>query len=147
MNAPVRPGAPDLFGMLHRRQALLRTLFWAYAILLFLGTHWPRFTVSIPGVERPDLFVHFGLFGTWFVLFWLTGYSGPIDRVRTVLVSALAACGYAGIDERLQAIPWIQRNCAWDDLEANWLGIALAMLAALVCVGVFRRSVPDTLRS
>lgn len=135
-------GLARLLDQIDRSPRLARRVFWCYAVLLFVGTHWPKLDIRVPGVERPDLIVHFALFGAWFAFFWLTGYAGSIWHKRSALLAACVSCGYAAIDERLQAIPFINRNCAWDDLEANWIGIALAMLVALVMITLVRR--PDT---
>lgn len=113
---------------LERRRGVARLVFLTYALVLFVGTHWPALDIRVEGIERPDLFVHFGVFGIWIVLLWTTGLVGSIDRWSTLPVLALVGCGYSAIDERLQAIPWMRRTCAWDDLQANWIGIGLGVV-------------------
>lgn len=110
----------------------LRAAFVLYALALFTLTHWPRFTVDIPGVERPDLFVHLAAFGIWTLLLNLASFLGPPHTARTVLLTALVAAVYACIDEGLQAIPFLQRTAAWDDLAADLLGVASATAACLI---------------
>jgi hypothetical protein len=112
----------------HRRR--LRVLFWVYAAALFTATHWPALELHVPYIERPDLIIHFGCFGSWFGLFWLAGYIGPPLRVRSILLSIPVAVLYAGFDEGLQALPFVRRHCAWDDFFANCGGILLAALVA-----------------
>ncbi len=127
-------GLARLLDRIDRAPRGARRVFWTYALLLFIGTHLPKLDIRVPGVERPDLIMHVLVFGAWFGLFWITGYAGSIWHRRSAVVSGFVACGYAAMDERLQALPFINRTCAWDDLEANWLGISLAMLTALVLI-------------
>ncbi len=124
---PVRAPLGDLLTRLRLR---LRVLFWLYALCLFTATHWPALEIHVPHIERPDLIIHFTCFGTWFALFWLTGYVGGPLRARAIVMSAIIACTYAGLDEGLQAIPWVRRTCAWDDYFANCGGIAIAAIVA-----------------
>jgi hypothetical protein len=146
VSASAPPASSNLLTKIESNQRLCRIAFWLYALTLFTATHWPALKVDVPGIERPDLIVHCSVFALWFTLFWLTGYAGPIARVRTIFVSAFVATGYAAIDERLQAVPWVQRTCAWDDLEANWLGITIAASLAIVAITILNRASRDTLR-
>lgn len=130
---------PGVLGVIVRARRWVRAAFWVYAIVLFVGLHWPALDVRIEGVERPDLIVHLGAFSVWSLLLWATGYAGAIDRWGTLLIVALMACGYAALDERLQAVPWIRRNCAWDDLQANWMGVGIGVIVAAVIVGLSGR--------
>jgi hypothetical protein len=128
-----------LAGLLVKYRRVLRVIFWVYAAALFTATHWPALVVNVPGIERPDLIAHFGCFGGWFGLFWLTGYAGEPLRLRSILISTVVACLYAGLDEGLQAIPWVRRTCAWDDYGANCTGIGIATMVAIVTMLVAGR--------
>lgn len=107
-----------------------RWMFVVYAIALFVATHWPNLKLDVPMVERPDLFVHMTVFGGWCGLFWLSAWVGRAISGRSVVLSAVIAAAYAGVDEGLQAIPWVHRTAAWDDYGANCLGIVLAAAIA-----------------
>lgn len=102
-----------------------RPIFAVYALLLFTGTHWPNLQFKGP-VERSDLWVHLGAFGTWTALAAACGFFGPVFSNRNLLLTCLLAMGYACIDEGLQSIPALGRTCAWDDLGFNMIGILLA---------------------
>lgn len=111
----------------------IRLAFAAYAVVLFIGTHWPRLNIQGP-VPRSDLWVHLGAFGTWCTLVTLCGFFGPRFSRRNLVLSWTLALGYACIDEGLQGIPALGRTCAWDDLACNALGITIAS-TALALIG------------
>lgn len=126
-----------------RAQRFWRITFWAYLPLLFTLTHWPALQVPVPGVERPDLIAHFVSFGTWCGLFTLAGFLAPrgpttspkaFATLRWIGLSWLVSVAYAALDEGLQAIPALQRTCAWDDWFANVGGVTLGSLACVVLV-------------
>ena len=120
-------------------RTLIRAAFWGFAVLLFVGTHWPKLTIPAPG--RPDLVVHMTIFAMWTALLISCGYFGPALSSRNLAIVLAIAPVYAAIDESLQAIPWIRRHAAWDDYAMNVSGIALA-LAAAALFGTLRRK-PD----
>jgi VanZ family protein len=107
-----------------------RVVFAVYAAALFVGTHWPNLKVDVPGVARPDLAAHLTIFAGWFGLFWLSGLVGEALRWRSLAIAAVVAVMYAGVDEGLQAVPWVRRNAAMDDYLANCAGIMLGAAAA-----------------
>lgn len=135
---PAQRGQSKLDLLLLRHQRILRIGFWIYAILLFTATHWPALELNVPMVERPDLIIHFGCFGGWYIAFWLAAWIGPPLRVRSIGLAILAAILYAGFDEGLQAIPFVRRHCAWDDFLANCGGVLLAALFALAITLLWR---------
>jgi hypothetical protein len=110
-----------------RLQPALRWLFCCFAAATFTATHWPALKVVGP-IPRPDLFVHFAVFGLWTVLLHLSGLLGRADQPRTAARTALVACIYAAFDELTQGIPILQRTVALDDLLANWGGVGLGVL-------------------
>lgn len=110
---------------------LLRYAFWFYAALLFTATHWPNLKIEVSNIERPDLIVHLGCFGTWSFLLWASGLAEPRGAMKTIVVVWVVGVAYAAVDEGLQAIPWVHRTAAWDDYVADVLGITLGTLAAL----------------
>lgn len=103
----------------------IRLAFAAYAVVLFVGTHWPKLNIQGP-VPRSDLWVHLVAFGTWCTLVTLCGIFGARLSRRNLVLSWVLALGYACIDEGLQGIPALGRTCAWDDLAMNALGITIA---------------------
>ncbi len=136
---PAQRGQSQLDLLLLRHQRILRIGFWVYAILLFTATHWPALELNVPMVERPDLIIHFGCFGGWYIAFWLAGWVGPPLRFRSIALAIPAAILYAGFDEGLQAIPFVRRHCAWDDFFANCGGMLLAASLALLITWLSRR--------
>lgn len=112
---------------------------WAfaiYAVVLFLGTHWPQLRVEGP-VPRPDLIVHLLAFGLWTVLLGACQWWGPWRGVRNAAITWAVAIVYAAIDEALQLIPALGRFAAWDDYAANVLGVTAGAIA-LVIIGRVR---------
>ena len=106
-----------------------RWAFAAFAVAVFVATHWPN--LQLPGTGRPDLLVHVVVFAAWTAMLILAGFFGPPFSLRNIGMAALIAPVYAAIDEGLQAIPFIRRHAAFDDWGANVSGIAFACLAAL----------------
>lgn len=105
-----------------------RAAFWAYAAILFIGTHYPK--IQVPGTGRPDLLVHFVAFGLWALLLIGCAYFGPALSGRNLALCALAGTIYAAADEALQGLPFIGRVPAVDDWGANVVGILIAVAAA-----------------
>ncbi len=105
-------------------------VFGLYAGFMFMMTHWPRLTIPLPG--RPDLFVHATIFGTWGCLLIACGRFGPVLSLRNIGWSGAVGVAYAGVDELLQAIPFLRRTAAWDDWACDVFGITLACVIALV---------------
>lgn len=109
----------------------MRVAFWAFAGLLFIGTHWPNLRIEGP-VQRTDLWVHLSVFGTWMLLACLCRFFGPTAAWGNVWRTWLAAITYAAFDEGLQLIPALHRTAAWDDYAANVTGITLAGALVLI---------------
>lgn len=103
-----------------------RAAFLLYAPLLFLGTHWPQLTIPMGG--RPDLVVHLTIFGIWTVLLFVSGLVGDPRSWRTVALVHVVAVLYAAADEGLQAVPFVRRWFAWDDMMFNTFGVVIGTL-------------------
>lgn len=116
---------------------LRRRAFWAFAAVLFTATHWPRLEVPHVVIERTDIVLHIGAFCVWTLLLIGTEYLGPLLNRRAIGWCWLIGLASAGLDEGLQAIPLVNRTCAWDDWGANAAGVTVA---ALVAVGYAWRS-------
>lgn len=116
-----------------------RVVFFVYASLLFVGTHWPNLKVETPLIERPDLLAHLVVFALWSVLCWLSGLCGPALQSSTALRAGVLSLIYAAIDEGLQALPFVQRNASWDDLAADCLGVASGVILALILIRLVTR--------
>jgi VanZ family protein len=115
-----------------RARRFWRISFWCYAPALFAATHWPALRVDVPGVERPDLLVHFVCFGAWAALLALTQYTGPLGRTRSFGRAWIIALVCAAVDEGSQAIPILRRTAVWDDLVANLIGVTLGIVVVIV---------------
>ena len=122
--------------------AAARWCFGAYAATLFVATHWPN--LKIEGTGRPDLFVHVAAFGLFAALMIVARFFGPALSIRNIGAVAVIATVYAGIDEWMQAIPWIKRHAAWDDWLADVGGIAIACGGALVMRAFWRPGDAET---
>lgn len=109
-----------------------RVIFAAFALLTFTLTHWPALEVPLP-IHRPDLVAHLLFFGTWTLLATAAALFANALSIRNIILTFILAAVYAAIDELLQAIPFLRRNCALDDYGANLLGITSATLLLLVC--------------
>ncbi len=109
-----------------------RVVFACYALALVTATHWPALKIGSHGINRLDLFIHAGAFGTWTVLLVLCGFFGRRLGVRNIACSALAAGAYALVDEVSQGIPILRRTVDPLDLAANAGGIAIAGLGMLL---------------
>ncbi len=112
------------------RVRLVRGLFAAYAVALFIATHWPKLTV--PGPEGSDKLIHVLVFGTWCILATLCCWFAPPLSTRNILASWLLAIAYAGVDESLQAFSFVHRSAEWADFFANSTGITLATIIILL---------------
>ncbi len=132
---PARPLPPSRIPSERAR----RWAFWIYAVILFVGTHWPRLEVPSIGIERTDILIHICAFGLWTVLLICTAYLGAPGRPGSVARAGMVALVYAAIDEGSQAIPIVQRHAGFDDYAANAAGILLACLGALAIAAVIRR--------
>lgn len=115
----------------------MRTTFWVYAAALFVATHWPKLT--LPASGRPDIYVHALVFAVWTGLLISAGFFGPALSARNIVSAWAIAAVWSGIDEALQAVPFIRRNAAWDDWAANLAGVTLAGAAALIVARLSRR--------
>lgn len=112
------------------QQRARRVLFGLYAAGLFTATHWPKVDIQGP-LPRTDLWLHVGAFGAWTLLAIACGFFGPALSARNLLGCAVMGAAYAGVDEGLQALPFVQRTCAWDDFAADCLGVLLAIILAV----------------
>lgn len=97
-----------------------------YALVLFTATHWPALRIDGP-VPRTDLWAHLGAFGLWALLAAGCGFFGAWRGWKNLGLAWVLGVAYAGADELLQAIPALQRTCAWDDWFADVLGVTLGV--------------------
>ncbi|MCC6322441.1 MAG: VanZ family protein [Phycisphaerales bacterium] len=116
-----------------------RAAFAAYALAVFVATHWPRLELNVRGIERPDLLAHFAVFGAWTVLLHASELLGRMGSARTFARVWLIGTAYAAIDEALQLPAFVGRHAAWDDLAANIGGVTLGTLAAMAWTSLARR--------
>lgn len=102
--------------------------FGVYALALFIATHWPRLAIDSP-IRGTDKIIHVGVFFVWTLLL-AAAVRHRRPRLRTL---GLIACGYAALDEGLQAIPALGRTCSWWDLLANVVGVVVALCVLALC--------------
>lgn len=107
-------------------------MFVAYAALLFTLTHWPRMSIEVEGVERPDLFIHVFAYGVWTGLLVASGLVGHWRMARTSLRAGAIGLVWSALDEWSQSIPIVQRQASWDDAIANWAGVLVATAIGLI---------------
>ncbi|MFM9958887.1 MAG: VanZ family protein [Phycisphaerales bacterium] len=119
-----------------------RVVFALYAVALFIGTHWPQ--LAIPMAGRPDLVVHLTIFSIWTVLLFVSGLLGDPRSWRAVALVQVVAAAYACVDEGLQAVPFIRRWFAWDDMMFNTLGVLLGTLINISLRRFLDRSAPPS---
>ncbi len=98
--------------------------FAGFAVLLFVGTHWPKLRIEGP-IPRPDLVIHLVVFGMWALLLCVSGLLGEPGRLSTTLKCFAVGLVYAAIDESTQMIPSLGRYAAMDDYLFNALGLAI----------------------
>lgn len=114
-----------LFASAARSRAIRRWAFALYACVLAIATHWPGVTIEGP-IERPDLVIHLVAFSIWTLLLGFSRLLGEPRRARTLLVVALVASAYAGLDEFTQR--YVNRTSSWDDYLANLSGIGAGIV-------------------
>jgi hypothetical protein len=123
-NSPtVLPG----FGTVRTR----RRIFWCYAVLVFISTHWPRLTIPSFIIKRPDLLIHLSVFGTWAAIFIGADFFRPAISPKNLAKAWLIAVLYAAFDEGTQAFEFVHRTAAWDDYGFNCIGVTLGTFAML----------------
>lgn len=105
----------------------IRWLLIADVAVVLLLTLWPNLEVPIP-IKRPDLIAHLAVFGSLSFIATLAGLFGPPFSTRNLIRTSLAVAAFSGVDESLQAIPFIRRTSALDDFAANVLGVLLGSL-------------------
>jgi hypothetical protein len=113
-----------------KRSPLVTAAFWLYAAALFTATHWPNLRLNAP--EGSDKVIHCMVFGGWMIVATAMGWFGEPLSDRNLLRTLFVAAAYGGLDEGLQAIPFVHRTCALDDYAANAVGVMLAALVLLV---------------
>jgi hypothetical protein len=106
-------------------------VFWPYAALIATLTHWPGLAIEAP-IQRPDLLVHGAVFGLWTLLCNACGFFGPAFSRRNAAWSLPVCLAYSALDEWTQLIPVLHRHAGVDDMLANWFGVGLGTIAALV---------------
>ncbi len=116
-----------------------RIAFLIGVVGIFLLTHWPKLAIPLPG--RPDLVAHLVIFGTWTILCTACGFFGPWHSARNIGKSVAVSVAYSAFDEALQAIPFIQRQAAWDDWCADVVGVAVGGLVMLAAAWWYQRKI------
>lgn len=108
---------------------LPRLTFVAYAIVLFVATHWPRLAAPGSGI-RVDLAIHASVFGLWNLLCMMAAWFGPRWSRRNIIGSTIAASLAGVADEISQSLPIFDRVFGFDDMTANLCGALAAGILA-----------------
>lgn len=113
---------------------LWRWVFFGYALLLAVLTHWPHLAVRVP-IDRPDLLIHAGVFCVWIVLLERSGLLGRFIEDAAVQWRRLAWYGmvagaFAAVDEWTQQ--FVGRVTALDDFVADVVGVGIGMITIVV---------------
>jgi VanZ family protein len=104
-------------------------LFYAFALAVFTGTHWPR--LKVPGVEGTDLVLHMTAFTAWTVLAGLCGFFDTRWSRANIGLTCVLALAYAVVDEGLQALPFLGRTASLSDFGADCAGVLTGSLILL----------------
>lgn len=120
---------------LPRAPLLARFVFAAYALALFIATHWPKLRLP-EGIPRSDLWIHAVAFALWTGLCIACCFFAPRPSTRPLTPRNIWTClplgiAVAGFDELTQMIPVLNRTAAWDDFGADSVGVLLAVVTAL----------------
>src|SRR3954465_10398372 len=99
---------------------------FVYWLMLFLATHAPaRRLPNVPLSDKTEPLVSYGLLGG--LLFLAIGQAKPHWRHRGIIVLAVGMM-YGAIDEWLQALPIVNRDCDRLDWFAETTGLAIAVV-------------------
>lgn len=110
----------------------LRVLaFVVFALMVFTATHWPQLRIEGP-IPRPDLYIHFVVFGLWALALNISGLLGEPGNLRTSVLCFAVGLLYAAFDELTQMIPGLGRFAGLDDYLANAFGLAIGCALALL---------------
>ncbi|RNC80784.1 MAG: hypothetical protein ED559_02975 [Phycisphaera sp.] len=110
----------------------LRVLaFIVFALMVFIATHWPQLRIEGP-IPRPDLFIHFAVFGLWALMLNISGLLGEPGNLRTSVLCFGVGLVYAAFDELTQMIPGLGRFAGIDDYLANAGGLAIGCSLSLL---------------
>ena len=71
------------------RRGLIRAVFIAFAILLFIATHWPNLKVPGP-VPRGDLWIHAAVYAVWTSLLLACAFFAPTILARRNISRSVA---------------------------------------------------------
>src|SRR4051794_11014786 len=107
-------------------QRVLWTLTIAYWCILFIVTHIPG--EALPNVKLNDKIEHFLAYGALGGLFFLSLWASRPDWQRLPLIVLGILAVYGAVDEGLQAIPFIRRNCSLWDWCADVIGVGIAVM-------------------
>ncbi len=128
-----------LAALLNISPANRRALFAVYLTLIVVGLLWPGVQIEGP-IPRPDLIMHFSIFGLLTCITWWSGITGERTRWASALRAAALSAAVGAITENLQRIEIIHRTFGWDDMTANMIGAAIGLVVVLaIGVPVARR--------
>ena len=113
-----------------QRSVLKSRAIWAitivYWLMLFAATHAPAQRLpNVPLSDKTEHLLSYGLLAT--LLFLAIGQSKPHWPQRGMIVLAIGMM-YGAIDEWLQALPIVNRDCDRLDWFADTTGLAIAAI-------------------
>src|SRR5216110_1649243 len=108
------------------RTRALWTVTLLYWLLLFISTHIPGGNLpTVPVSDKTEHLVGYGLLGS---LLLLSIWSGRTRFSNAPLMVLGIGMMYGAIDEWLQALPFVHRDCDRLDWFADTTGLAIAVI-------------------
>ncbi len=110
-----------------------RTAFVVYALLLNIGTYWPRLELGTTESPWPDKLLHMLAFGGLAFLFIQTRW------IKKLYLCAIIAAAWTLFAEFSQSLPILGRESSWADALSGVMGvcIVIAWMWALGSIGGF----------
>jgi VanZ family protein len=119
---------------LYRSMWVVTVIYW---MMLFLATHLP--SAKLPETHINDKIEHFTAYGLLGTLLSITLALRAKPRTFDVSVLVLMiGLAYGAIDEWLQALPIVHRDCELADWFADAAGIASAVVIVSILRALFR---------
>ncbi len=119
-----------------------------YFVAMTTGTHWPKLRIGAPGPIPLDKILHAvafcGLSGLLMLTRLLDRRSERAFDPRNIWRCTGLTLALAAVDEITQAIPGEDRFPGWDDYTADAIGIAIALLVAILLFSRVRASSHET---
>jgi VanZ family protein len=107
-------------------QRLLWTLTFIYWSIIFALTHTPA--QHLPKVKLNDKYEHLLAYGALGGLLFCSLWASRPARRGIALTVLMIGMAYGAVDEWLQALPFVHRDCSLADWFADVAGISIAVV-------------------